>query len=46
MSHHLMDSFKIASIGESISGKEIVSLNLTVKTNIGLERGGQMNLHM
>ena len=32
--------------GRIFSVQEIVSLNLTVKTNIGLERGGQTNLHV
>ena len=32
--------------GRTFSVQEIISLNLTVKTNIGLERGGETNLHV
>ena len=44
--HILSNNFKIGSIEEYFSVQEIVSLNLTVKTNVGLKRGGQMNLHV
>ena len=44
MSHHLVINFNIGAM-EAIEGNRNVSLNPTVKTGIGLERGGQMNLH-
>ena len=41
MSNHLMENFNVESMEENSLAKKIVSLNLTVKTNIGLEMGGQ-----
>ena len=32
--------------GRIFSVQEIISLHLTVKSNIGLQRGGEMNLHV
>ena len=46
MSYHLMDNVNIASMEEKFFGQGIVTLNLTGKTNMELERGGQMNLHI
>ena len=46
MSYLLSNNFNIGSMEEIFTVQEIISLNLTVNTNIGLERGGQMNLHV
>ena len=46
MSHHLIDNFNIASIGENSLAKKFIAYRLTVKTSIGLEKGGQVNHHV
>ena len=43
MNNYMMEVFNIASMEEK-SLQKIVSLNVNRKTNIGLERGGQVNL--
>ena len=46
MSYLLSNNFNIGSMEENFTVQEIDTLNLTVKANLGLERGGQMNLHV
>ena len=42
----LISNFKIASMGGNFLSKNLFSLVSMVKSNIGLERGGQANLHV
>ena len=44
MNNFLMEEFSIASMEGRFYAEKILSLNFNRKTNIGLERGGQVNL--
>ena len=46
MMYSLSNNFSIRSMEDTLTAQEIVSLDLTLKTNIRLERGGQLNLHV
>ena len=46
MTCFLMSNFNIASMEENFGSRNLFSLSSMVKSNIGLERGGQANLHV
>ena len=46
MSFLLCSNFNTGSTEEKFSIQEIVSLDIIAKSNIGLERDGQVNLHV
>ena len=46
MSYLLSNNFNIGSMEERFLSEKLFHWDLVVKTNLVLERGGQMNLHV